>query len=226
MTVGKRKYLLQVIDYVAGKQSHVCRGVWSSELHNQCDMIEMSAIVSGFTLETIRGPQTGESLRRAIATGDLPMPVEALTDSYSIFSYLAAAHLKLPAEKSTYYHLAFLREKLVTHFISSYNWVDTRDMVADGLTKGSADRSLLAALMDGSYNLAHPVHEYREPATTATTMSNTLRPSSSSSGLNYVMCGTLAEVAQPPRPLLHAWLSAHMIFPTFMSRQNVSRYVR
>ena len=127
-------------------------------------MIEMSAIVSGFTLETIRGPQTGESLMRSLSTGDLAMPVEALTDSYSIFSYLAAAHLKLPAEKSTYYHLAFLREKLVNGFISSYNWIDTRDMVADGLTKGSIDRGFLSALMDGSYALSHPVHQFENEA--------------------------------------------------------------
>ena len=141
-------------------------------------MIEMAAIVSGFTIETIRGPQTGESLMRSLSTGDLAMPVEGLTDSYSIFSYLAAAHLKLPAEKSTYYHLAFLREKLVNGFISTYNWIDTRDMVADGLTKGLSDRSLLSALMDGSYTLAHPVHEYREPSSSAT--SSTLASSSTS----------------------------------------------
>ena len=30
------------------------------------------------------------------------MAIEALADRYSIFSYLAAAHLKLPAEKGTY----------------------------------------------------------------------------------------------------------------------------
>ena len=39
---------------------------------------------------------------------DMPMTIEALTDSYSMFSYLAAAHLKLPAEKGTFYHLAYL----------------------------------------------------------------------------------------------------------------------
>ena len=94
------------------------------------------------------------------------MKIEALTDSYSIFSYLAAAHLKLPAEKSTYYHLAYLREKLVSRHIRSYNWTDTRDMVADGLTKGTADRSPLAAIMDGTYNLHYNVHEYREPTAT------------------------------------------------------------
>ena len=91
------------------------------------------------------------------------MPVEALTDSYSIFSYLVAAHLKLPAEKSTFYHLAYLREKLVNGVIRSYNWIDTRDMAADGLTKGAVDRAQLAMLMDGSFVLKHAVHEYSEP---------------------------------------------------------------
>ena len=103
-------------------------------------------------------------MMRAMSEGELPMQIEALTDSYSIFSYLAAAHLKLPAEKSTYFHLAFLREKLMNRLIRSYNWIDTRDMVADGLTKGSSDRTLLSAVMDGSYILEHAVHEYIEPA--------------------------------------------------------------
>ena len=92
------------------------------------------------------------------------MRIEAITDSYSIFSYLAAAHLKLPAEKSTFYHLAFLREKLESGLIHAYNWVDTRDMVADGLTKGSIDRGALSAIMDGRYDLEHAVHEYQEPS--------------------------------------------------------------
>ena len=132
-------------------------------------MVEMASIVAGFTLETRLGPQTGESLMHSLSKGQLPMKIEALTDSYSIFSYLAVAHLKLPAEKSTYYHLAYLREKLVSGLISSYNWTDTRDMVADGLTKGSADRSALSAIMDGTYELHHAVHEYREPGSSAST---------------------------------------------------------
>ena len=110
--MGKRSYKLQVLDYTAGKQNHVCRGVWSSELHNQCDMVEMASIVAGFTFEAAHGPQTGEAMVQAMIRGRAPMAIEALTDSYSIFSYLAAAHLKLPAEKGTYDHLADLREKI------------------------------------------------------------------------------------------------------------------
>ena len=96
------------------------------------------------------------------------MKIQAHTDSYSIFSYLAAAHLKLPAEKGTYYHLAYLREKLVSRLIGSYTWVDTRDMVADGLTKGRADRTALIAMMHGKFILDHPSHEYLEPSPTTT----------------------------------------------------------
>ena len=188
VTIGHRKYVLQVIGYTAGKQNHVCRGVWSSELHNQCDMIEMASIISGFTLETLQGPQSGESLKNALATGNLPMKIEALTDSYSIFSYLAAAHLKLPAEKSTYYHLAYLREKLVSRHIRSYSWTDTRDMVADGLTKGTADRAPLAAIMDGHYKLDHAVHEYVEP-----TAASSSEPSTSTGNQNFTTSGSKRE---------------------------------
>ena len=88
-------------------------------------------------------------MMRVTNNGNLPLRIEALTDSYSIFSYLAAQHLKLPVEQGTFYHLACLREKFATVVISSYSWTDTRDMAADGLTKGSADRSALAAIMDG-----------------------------------------------------------------------------
>ena len=104
---------------------------------------------------------------QAMSQGQVPMAIEALTDSYSIFSYLAAAHLKLPAEKGTFYHLAYLRERLVSSLISSYTWVDTRDMVADGLTKGRSDRTALIHMMHGHYDLDHVCHEYAEPSTAA-----------------------------------------------------------
>ena len=138
-------------------------------------MLEMATILSGFALGTHSGPHTGTTLMRAIMTGQLPLQTEAITDSYSIFNYLAAAPLKLPAEKGTYYHLAFLREKLASRFLRSYTWVDTRDMVADGLTKGTIDRTAIAAIMDGSYAIKHEAHEYIEPSA---------KPSSSSSNDN------------------------------------------
>ena len=132
------------------------------------------------------------------------MNTEALTDSYSIFSYLAAAHLKLPAEKSTYYHLAYLREKLGSRHIRSYNWTDTRDMVADGLTKGTADRAPLASIMDGIYDLQHAVHEYCEPTATGSSASPTYFWATASLQMIYVfMVSRKGEESMAPRPTRH-----------------------
>ena len=150
------KYNLQVLEYVSSRQHHVCRGVWSAELHNQCDMADMGLILSSF-FEELRHGQIGcTELRRRQIEGKFSMEVHMYTDSYSIYSYLRAAHLKFPAEKATYLLLAYLKEQLDCKAIKSLTWVDTRDMVCDGLTKGMADRSALHKLMMGIWILNHP----------------------------------------------------------------------
>ena len=140
-----------------------------------------------------------------IRAGQFPMTIEAVTDSYSIFSYLAAAHLKLPAEKSTFYHLAYLREKLECGLIHSYNWVDTRDMIVDGLTKGgSADRSALSAIMDGRYKLQHAGHEYREPR-------------SSSAGLARFLFASIKSCSATALPFFMS--SSRLLSPALRTRE-------
>ena len=42
------EYNLQILAYAGGKQNHVCRGVWSAEVHNQCDMLDMATTLLGF----------------------------------------------------------------------------------------------------------------------------------------------------------------------------------
>ena len=54
---------LHLIEWSCGKQKHVCRGVWSSELHNQCDMVEMGTIISAFAEEVRHGPGSAESIK-------------------------------------------------------------------------------------------------------------------------------------------------------------------
>ena len=172
------------------------------------------------------------------------MSTEARTDSDSIFSYLVAAHLKLPAEKGTYYRLAYLREKIVSTLIGSYMWVGTRDMVVDGLTKGRADRTPLAAIMSGSYILNHVCHEYKEPSTTITgqymqreavVASSPRRPDASAASeeteeyfihevyvtRNWQQNGGNAVVAPSPRLTLHYSRPSRAYRP-IMTQQSLS----
>ena len=146
---------IQVLEFCGGKQSHVCRGVWSAELHNQCDMIDVAIILRGFFHEVRNGTQTSLALRDMLEYGNFDMPLDAFTDSYSIFSYLRSQHLKMPADKSTFYHLAHLREVLDRHLVNRYVWVDTRDMAMDIMTKGLSDRTASQQFMKGTWQMRH-----------------------------------------------------------------------
>ena len=123
-------------------------------------MADMGLILSAYFEELRFGVIGCEELRRRREQGSYSMELHMFTDSYSIFSYLKAAHLKFPAEKATYLHLAYLKELLDTGAVKSLTWVDTRDMVIDGLTKGMADRSAIHRLMAGVWKLCHPCETF------------------------------------------------------------------
>ena len=163
---GRLQYQLQLLDYLAGKQHHICRGVWSAELHNQCDMLDAALLQLGFLQEIRLGIQGSAALRQCVEQGGFVTLLDAFTDSYSIWSYLRSDHLKYPSEKGTFYHLAFLKELLDTGVLNKYSWCDTRDMVVDGLTKGKLDRAALQHLMSGTWSLTCAVEEIQGRRTT------------------------------------------------------------
>ena len=158
------EFQLQVLEYTSSRQNHVCRGNWNAELHNLCDMIDMGLILSAFFEDLKFGKIGAEEMRRRKVNGSFAMGLHGFTGSFSIFSYLKASHLKFPAEKATYIHLAYLKELLDIGALKSLTWIDTRDMVADGLTKGLADRSPLHRLMAGLWKLMHPCQTFESQA--------------------------------------------------------------
>ena len=52
-------------------------------------------------------------------------------------------------------YIQYLRELLDNRILTAICWVDTRDMLADGATKGSIDRSQLHSCMSGTSTIAH-----------------------------------------------------------------------
>ena len=115
----------------------------------------MSKILLGFLEEVKRGSFSATEHRRLAEEGGYAVPLHCYTDSYSIWSYLKAQHAKLPADKGTFFHLAYLREQLSRGIAKVYWWVDTRDMFVDGMTKGALDRAALVAVMRGRWKLNH-----------------------------------------------------------------------
>lgn len=59
------------------------------------------------------------------------------------------------------FHLIPVRDRLAQGIIRRIHWADTRDIFADGLAKGSIDRSWLHNVCNVcSYELAHEAHTH------------------------------------------------------------------
>ena len=91
--------------------------------------------------------------RREEGTWAIPMSLSV--DAMSVFAAVTASQIKIPAEKALWSHVQYLRELLDIRVLLWLIWIDTRDMHADGLTKGSVERTALQAIMNGEYMTEH-----------------------------------------------------------------------
>ena len=82
-------------------------------------------------------------------------------DAEGVYKSLTSRDLKTPAEKTLLGHVCYIRELLQLGLIASLQWCDTRDMTADGHTKGCIDRTLILELMRGYQKFVHEVKSYR-----------------------------------------------------------------
>ena len=115
--------------------------------------------------ELERGPLDADSAR-ALREGKLASSVciQIALDAMSVFAAVTATHIKIPAEKSLLSHVQYVRELLDRSIIHSLLWFDTRDMGADGMTKGSVDRKAITSIMSGSNLQEHPFRVWRPSA--------------------------------------------------------------
>ena len=82
-------------------------------------------------------------------------PLGLYIDAKSVFAAVSATFLKQPAEKSLLCHAQYIRELLDKKIVIVLIWLDTRDMSADGMTKGSVSREALHSLMGGLMPIMH-----------------------------------------------------------------------
>ena len=79
----------------------------------------------------------------------------------SLLSALENLVAKIPTEASTLHHVQWLQELTRGRMVEAVYWVGTRDMIADGMTKGSVPRSLLRRVQEaGKWTLEHEWKRY------------------------------------------------------------------
>jgi hypothetical protein len=101
-----------------------------------------------------------EELKKFREEGGLKLQVNMTTDAESVYKSLTSRDLKAPTEKTLLGHVCWIRELLQLRLIETIQWCDTRDMTADGHTKGSIERDLLLQLMAGNQAYKHDVKRY------------------------------------------------------------------
>ena len=107
------------------------------------------------------GVSTQAQARNLRELGGWSVPLTLSVDAMSVFAAVTASFVKEPAEKSLWAHVKYLRELLDNQVLSYLVWLDTRDMISDGLTKGVIDRASLHEVMSGSMQVRYVAKAWR-----------------------------------------------------------------
>ena len=144
-------------------QTHklVVRSTFGAELLAATSAVDNSYSIAITFHELGCGPLTADQAMRIREGGGCTVKMHLLIDAMSVFQAVKQENFKAPTEKSLLSHIAWLKEMLGLGHLSAVSWCDTRDMIADGLTKGKVPRDLLLMAMSGVRTVNHPHESFK-----------------------------------------------------------------
>ena len=92
--------------------------------------------------------------------GGLSIKVTLTIDTEYVFKSLSSKDLKKPTECTLLGHISWIRQMMERGIVHCVQWCDTRDMTADGHTKGSIDREGLLEVMSGTQSFKYDVKQF------------------------------------------------------------------
>ncbi|CAE7308690.1 RE2, partial [Symbiodinium pilosum] len=153
---GKPETKCHLVDYVSKSQRHVTRSTFSSELFAATDSVDLGLLSSIVLHELKEGVVSTDTARQLIeGTHKSSVGLALVIDARSVSAAVTAPNVRVPAEPSLMLHVCWLRALLAKQRLTHLLWCDTRAMVADAMTKGSAPRDLIQAVMSGRLVMPH-----------------------------------------------------------------------
>ena len=150
-----------LLDYVARQQRRVTRATFTSELQGGCDTVDKGFLILQVLDELASGRSTAAEAIQRREHGGFAVPGALYLDALSVYASITATFVKTPADNGVLIHCLYLRELLDNNVIWALIWQDTRDMLADGLTKGSVDRKAIHDCMEGTIEIHHECKPWR-----------------------------------------------------------------
>ena len=161
---GIRRYgveaVIHLLDSICRSHKLTIRSSYGAEALAAAHGVEDAFPTLVTIAELTHGVLSPLELKNCREKGGLRLKVILTTDAESVYKSLTSRDLKVPTEKTLLGHVSWIRELLQLELIDTVQWCDTRDMVADGHTKGSIERALLLKLMAGKQNYVHNVKSY------------------------------------------------------------------
>ena len=148
-----------LVDHACRRQRRVVRSTFSAELNGEVDSVEGVLLLQVAYHQLLCGTDdNATALAKALDAGQLTPPVDVSTDARAVYDAISATDVCEPAESSLKLHLISIRDMLRRGMLRRLFWLDTRDMLADGLTKGGVNRTaLVRASEHGLYKVVHAV---------------------------------------------------------------------
>ena len=142
-----------LLEFVSARERHVTRSTFGAELFSACDVVDLSMLLSCLLHQVDKGSMTPAAARRCREDNGWDIEIDLGLDAMSVYAAVTALHVKAPAEKALLTHVQYLRELLDRSILKYIVWFDTRDMTADGLTKGACERAAIHKVMAGTYQV-------------------------------------------------------------------------
>jgi hypothetical protein len=155
---------IHILEFFSGRQKRVVRSTLGAETRSLADTVDIGKVIAVAMTELTGQGLTTMEARDVELHGFHLVKMEAATDARSLFDALQSEDSRTPTEVSMLFDLAALREALVVKRIHRIWWLDTHDMLADGLTKGVINRdALIATAMSGQWIVKDNAKAYVAP---------------------------------------------------------------
>lgn len=133
-----------LVHFIVRKQRRVVRSTFSDEFNGLVDSMESLLLLQVILHQVYCGTAgSPHQLVDKLEAGKLHPPLDLGVDATPAFHAVEAADVCDPAGSSLKLHFISVRDRMSQGMIRYLYWVDTRDMLADGFTKGAVDRALL-----------------------------------------------------------------------------------
>ena len=152
-----RTSVCHVLASVSSQQLCVVRSTFSCEFLNGCDTLDHATLSAQLLHAIETGDCSAQGVQQHRREGGSAIPTVLYVEALGVFAACTAIPVEVPVAMYMLPPVQHAREQLDTRVPAALYLVDTRDLLADGVTKGDVDRTALHQSMSGTVTMTHEV---------------------------------------------------------------------